>query len=62
MVALLEACYVTINDSHLGFYQELKIRLKPQEVERRKKLKKKIKEVERSCVSSKKKGLTTCYL
>ena len=28
-VALLEASDVTNNDSHLGFYKELEIRLKP---------------------------------
>ena len=36
MVALLEACDVTKNGRHLGrhlrFYQELEIRLKPQEM------------------------------
>ena len=32
VVALLEACDVTNNGSHLGFYQELKIRLKPREM------------------------------
>ena len=36
MVALLEACDVTNNgrhlDRHLEFYQELEIRLKPQEM------------------------------
>ena len=32
LVALLEACDVTNNGCHLGFYQELKIRLKPQEI------------------------------
>ena len=32
LVALLEACDVTNNGYHLGFYQELKIRLKPQEI------------------------------
>ena len=30
--ALLEACDVTNNGRHLGFYQELEIRLKPQEM------------------------------
>ena len=29
VVALLEACDVTNNDRHLGFYQELEITLKP---------------------------------
>ena len=29
MVALLEACDVTNNDRHLGFYQELEISLIP---------------------------------
>ena len=29
VVALLEACDVTNNGRHLGFYQELEIRLKP---------------------------------
>ena len=32
MVALLEACDVTNNGRHLGFYQELEIRLKPREM------------------------------
>ena len=32
-VVLLEACDVTNNGRHLGFYQELKIRLKPREME-----------------------------
>ena len=32
MVALLEACDVTNNDRHLGFYQELEIRLKQREI------------------------------
>ena len=36
VVALLEACDITNNSSylgrHLGFYQELEIRLKPQEI------------------------------
>ena len=36
MVALLEACYVTNNGSHLyrhlGFYEELEIRLKQREM------------------------------
>ena len=36
VVALLEACDVTINGRHpgrhLGFYQELEIRLKPREM------------------------------
>ena len=32
VVALLEACDVTNNGRHLGFYQELEIRLKPQEM------------------------------
>ena len=32
VVALLEACDVTNNDRHLGFYQELEIRLKPREI------------------------------
>ena len=31
VVALLEACDVTNNVPHLGFYQELEIKLKPQE-------------------------------
>ena len=31
VVALLEACDVTNNVLHLGFYQELEIKLKPQE-------------------------------
>ena len=31
VVALLEACDVTNNGRHLGFFQELEIRLKPQE-------------------------------
>ena len=30
LVALLEACGVTNNECHLGFYQELEIRLKSQ--------------------------------
>ena len=33
VVALLEACDVTNNGRHLGFYQELEIRLKPREME-----------------------------
>ena len=33
VVALLQACDVTNNDRHLGFYQELEIRLKPREME-----------------------------
>ena len=32
VVALLEACDVTNNGRHLGFYQELEIRLKPREM------------------------------
>ena len=32
VVALLEACDVTNNGCHLGFYQGLKIRLKPREM------------------------------
>ena len=32
VVALLEACDVTNNGHHLGFYQDLEIRLKPQEL------------------------------
>ena len=32
VVALVEACDVTNNCRHLGFYQELEIRLKPQEM------------------------------
>ena len=32
VVALLKACDVTNNGRHLGFYQELKNRLKPQEM------------------------------
>ena len=32
VVALLEACDVTNNGRHLGFYQELEIRLKPGEM------------------------------
>ena len=32
MVALLEACEVTNNGRHLGFYQELEIRLKLREM------------------------------
>ena len=32
VVALLEVCDVTNNDRHLGFYQELEIGLKPQEI------------------------------
>ena len=32
VVVLLEACDVTNNGRHLGFYQELEIRLKPQEM------------------------------
>ena len=32
MVALLEACDVTNNGRHLGFYQELKIMLKQREM------------------------------
>ena len=31
-VALLEACDVTNNDRHLGFYLELEIRLKPRDM------------------------------
>ena len=31
-MALVEACDVTNNCRHLGFYQELEIRLKPQEM------------------------------
>ena len=31
VVALLEACDVTNNGRHFGFYQELEIRLKPQQ-------------------------------
>ena len=33
VVALLEAHRVTNNDRHLGLYQELEIRLKPQETD-----------------------------
>ena len=32
VVALLEACDITNNGRHLGFYQELEIRLKPREM------------------------------
>ena len=32
VVALLEACNVTNNGRHLGFYQELEIRLKLREM------------------------------
>ena len=32
VVALLGACDVTNNGRHLGFYQELEIRLKPREM------------------------------
>ena len=32
MVALLEACDDADNGRHLGFYQELEIRLKPREM------------------------------
>ena len=32
VMALLEACDVTNNGRHLGFYQELEIRLKPREI------------------------------
>ena len=32
VVALLEACGVSNDGSHLGFYQELEIRLKPREI------------------------------
>ena len=32
LVALLEACDVTNNGRHLGFYQELEIRLKLREM------------------------------
>ena len=32
VLALLEACDVTNNSRHLGFYQELEIRLKPREM------------------------------
>ena len=32
VVVLLKACDVTNNDRHFGFYQELEIRLKPQEM------------------------------
>ena len=32
VVALLETCDVTNNGRHLGFYQELEIRLKPREM------------------------------
>jgi len=32
VVALLEACDVTNNGRHLGFYQNLEIRLKPREL------------------------------
>ena len=32
VVALLEACVVTINSRHLGFYQEVDIRFKPREI------------------------------
>ena len=32
VVALLEACDVTNNGRHLGFYQELEISLKPREI------------------------------
>ena len=32
VVALLEACDVTNYDRHLGFYQDLEIRLKPREI------------------------------
>ena len=32
VVALMEACDVINNGGHLGFYQELEIRLKPQEM------------------------------
>ena len=32
VVALMETCDVTNNGRHLGFYQELEIRLKPREI------------------------------
>ena len=32
VLALLEACDITNNGRHLGFYQELEIRLKPREM------------------------------
>ena len=32
VVVLLKACDVTNNARHFGFYQELEIRLKPQEM------------------------------
>ena len=32
VVALLEACDVTNNGRHVGFFQELEIRLKPREM------------------------------
>ena len=32
VVVLLTACDVTNNDRHFGFYQELEIMLKPQEM------------------------------
>ena len=32
MVAVVEACDVTNNGRHLGFYRELEIRLKPREM------------------------------
>ena len=32
VVALLEVCDVTNNGRHLGFYQELEIKLKPREM------------------------------
>ena len=32
VMALLEACDVTNNGRHLGFYQELEIKLKPREM------------------------------
>ena len=32
LMALMDACDVTNNGRHLGFYQELEIRLKPREI------------------------------
>ena len=32
VVALLEVCDVTNNGRHLGFYQELEIKLKPRQI------------------------------
>ena len=32
VVGLLDACDVTINGRHPGYYQELEIRLKPREI------------------------------